>query len=92
MIHLNTVKPIDKKILIKWAPKVKKIVTIEENVLTGGFGSGVLETLNTFSPKDTYKIERIGLGDKFIDKYGTQEELFKLNKLTKENIIQRLLK
>ncbi len=92
VIHLNTVKPIDKKILMQWVPKVKKVLTIEENVLPGGFGSAVLETLNTFSPNNSNKILRIGLDDKFIDKYGTQEELFKANKLTEDNIINKLLK
>ena len=77
---------------MQWVPKVKKVLTIEENVLSGGFGSAVLETLNTFSPKNSNKILRIGLDDKFIDKYGTQEELFKANKLTEDNIINKLLK
>ena len=92
VLHFNTIKPIDYKNLIKYTKKVKRIVTIEENVLSGGFGSLILETLNFHSPKDTSKVKKIGLTDKFIDKYGTQEELFKKNNLTANNIVKKLLK
>ena len=81
----------DNKTLIKYAKKVKKIVTIEENVLSGGFGSLILEVLNEFSPQDTYKIRKIGLKDKFIENYGTQDDLFKINNLTVNQIIKKLI-
>ena len=77
---------------MQWIPKVKKVITIEENVLAGGFGSAVLETINTISPNNTNKIQRIGLDDNFINKYGSQEELFSITKLTEENIIKKLKK
>ena len=63
----------DKNMLLKWIPKVKKIVTVEENVLAGGFGSSILEFTSDNFPKNSSKISRIGLPDKFIEKYGTQE-------------------
>ena len=91
VIHFNTVKPLDNKTLIKYAKKVKKIVTIEENVLSGGFGSLILEVLNEFSPQDTYKIRKIGLKDKFIENYGTQDELFKIYNFTVNQIIKKLI-
>ena len=92
VLHFNTIKPIDHKNLTKYTKKVKRIVTIEYNVLAGGFGSLILETLNTYSPKDTSKVKKIGLSDKFIDKYGSQEELFRNNNLTADKIIKELLK
>ena len=92
VIHLHTVKPIDDKILKKWLPKVKKVVTIEENVLSGGFGSAILEITNKLFPKYSHKIKRIGLKDKFIDKYGTQDQLLKANNLTEKNIINNITK
>ena len=67
--------------------KVKKIVTVEENLLEGGFGSLILEVLNQHSPNDCKKVKRLGLKNKFIDKYGSQEELFKDNKLTEKEIV-----
>ena len=92
VIHFNTIKPFDDKILTKWSKKVKKIITIEENLLEGGFGSLILETLNLHSPLDTKKVFRLGLKNKFIEHYGSQEELLKLNKLTEKEIIKILNK
>ena len=91
MLHFNTIKPLDIKTLIKFSKKVKKIVTVEENLLEGGFGSLILEVLNQHSPNDCKKVKRLGLKNKFIDKYGSQEELFKDNKLTEKEIIKLII-
>ncbi len=70
------------------AERFNKIFTLEENTLTGGFGSSVIEY---FSDKN-YKndIVRIGLPDKFID-HGTQEELHHLLGIDPEGITQKVL-
>ena len=73
-------------------PKVKKIITVEEGLLAGGFGSSILEFCSDNFPNDTHKISRIGLKDSFVEKYGTQELLFKDNNLTKEYLIAEMLK
>ncbi len=91
VIHLGTVKPLDKKLLLEWIPKVKKIVTVEENVLAGGFGSSILEFVSDNFPENLNKIKRIGLKDKFINQYGSQDLLFKSNNLTKENLAKQLI-
>lgn len=92
VLHLNTVKPLDKNMLLKWIPKVKKIVTVEENVLAGGFGSSILEFTSDNFPKNSSKISRIGLPDKFIEKYGTQEELLNFYNLSVENLVNIMKK
>ena len=91
VLHFNTIKPLDIKTLIKFSKKVKKIVTVEENLLEGGFGSLILEVLNQHSPNDCKKVKRLGLKNKFIDKYGSQEELFKDNKLTEKEIVKLII-
>ena len=91
VLHLGTVKPLDKKLLLEWIPKVKKIVTVEENVLAGGFGSSILEFVSDNFPENLNKIKRIGLKDKFVDQYGSQDLLFKSNNLTKENLAKQLI-
>ena len=91
VLHLGTVKPLDKKLLLEWIPKVKKIVTVEENVLSGGFGSSILEFTSENLPNHVHKIKRIGLEDKFIEYYGNQDLLFKCNDLTKENLINKII-
>ena len=40
------VKPLDKSLIIKHAEKHHKIITLEDNVVAGGFGSAVLEIIN----------------------------------------------
>lgn len=53
-------KPIDEEIL-RLAKNIGKVVTIEDNVLDGGFGSGVLELLN--GTRSDVKVKRIGHTD-----------------------------
>ena len=60
----------------------KKIITVEENVEIGGFGSSILE----YSSKVTNKLKKanikiVGLEDRFVKKYGTQEELLDYNNI-----------
>ena len=92
VIHLGTVKPLDKEMLLKWIPKVKKILTVEENILAGGFGSSILEFTSENFPENTNKISRLGLKNSFIEKYGTQELLFKDNDLTIEKLMAEIIK
>lgn len=89
VIHFGTVKPLDQKILLKWIPKVKKVLTIEENFLDGGFGSSILEFVNDKLKSHSHKISRIGLKNKFIENYGTQDQLFQKQNLTSEYIIKK---
>ena len=75
IINMRFVKPLDKIRLDEVASRFSKIVTLEENSLTGGFGSGILEY---FSEKNYKKdILRIGLPDHFVD-HGTQPELHRI--------------
>tara|TARA_A100001015_G_scaffold180978_1_gene201441 strand:+ start:374 stop:1300 length:927 start_codon:yes stop_codon:yes gene_type:complete len=92
VLHLNTIKPLDKGILLKLVSKVKKIVTVEENILAGGFGSSILELVSDYCPENLHKISRIGLEDKFVDKYGTQDQLLKYNNLSKTNLLKIMMK
>ncbi len=92
VLHLPTVKPLDKEKLMKYMPKVKKIITVEENVLYGGFGSSILEFCNTFLKNEIVKIERVGLKDEFVDDYGDQESLLKKYKITEDDLYSKVLK
>ena len=87
VINMRFIKPLDENILDEISQKFPKIITLEENALTGGFGSGVLEY---FSQKN-YKndILRIGLPDHFIE-HGTQAELHKMLKIDPEGIAEKV--
>jgi len=70
VINARFVKPLDEDLLLKWARKTGRVITIEENVLQGGFGSAVLEMFQEqgFIPRSFI---RLGLPDAFIP-HGTQ--------------------
>ena len=79
---------LDKKILKHWLPKVEKVITVEENILEGGFGSSILEFVNIYLKNTKIEIKRIGLPNKFVDKYGSQDELHNYYKLNSKNIVK----
>ena len=65
VINARFVKPLDEDLILSWAKRTGRVVTIEENALLGGFGSAVLELL---SEKEVFvPTKRIGLPDKFIE-------------------------
>ncbi len=91
VIHFSTIKPLDKVLLKKVVLNSKKIMSVEENVLEGGFGSSILE----FSSKLRIKknnIDIFGLNNKFLKKYGTQQDLLKDNNLTGEYLSKKMYK
>jgi len=65
VINMRFIKPLDEN-LIKQAAECGKIVTVEENVLAGGFGSAVLEVLEKNNITNV-KVKRLGIPDKFIE-------------------------
>ncbi len=67
-------KPLDEELLHKIFKKFKKIITVEDGCLMGGFGSAVLEFMadNNYSAK----IVRLGIPDKIIE-HGEQPQLYK---------------
>jgi 1-deoxy-D-xylulose-5-phosphate synthase len=73
VVNSRFVKPLDVDLMIKLATKIPHVITVEENVLTGGFGSAVLEAIND-AQIEPCRIKRVGLPDKFIE-HGPQKTL-----------------
>jgi 1-deoxy-D-xylulose-5-phosphate synthase len=73
VVNCRFVKPLDARLILKLCAEFDYILTIEENVLNGGFGSAVLELLgdNDIHPR---RIKRLGLPDRFVEQ-GTQSTL-----------------
>jgi len=71
---LRFIKPIDKDVVLQEAVKASAILTVEENVLAGGFGSCVLEQIMDGNRICTIPFHRLGIDDKFVG-HGTQPEL-----------------
>jgi 1-deoxy-D-xylulose-5-phosphate synthase len=70
---MRFVKPIDETMLHEVFSKFKKVITVEDGCLMGGFGSAVLEFM--VDQKYAAEIIRLGIPDEYIH-HGTQEELW----------------
>ena len=76
MINARFVKPLDRELIVRTVSRVPRIITVEDNVLAGGFGSAVIELLAD-EKLSGVQIKRLGVPDRFIPQ-GTQEELTRL--------------
>ncbi len=73
VVNARFVKPLDKRLIVSLAEKIPLIITVEEHVRQGGFGSAVLECLNDAFVNDVTVI-RMGIGDTFVE-HGPQKVL-----------------
>jgi len=72
LVDMRFVKPLDTELITELANKHKVLVTVEDNVIAGGAGSGVNEFI--LGQGISVKVLNIGLPDQFI-KHGTQAEI-----------------
>ncbi len=82
------IKPLDKA-MIKEAASTGKIITVEENILDGGFGSAILEELEKMQIFGV-KVKRIGIEG--LVEHGEPDVLLKEHKLNAENVYRGALK
>jgi 1-deoxy-D-xylulose-5-phosphate synthase len=66
VVNARWAKPLDEEMILRLAKGTKHVVTIEDHVVAGGFGSGVLELLERRDIHDV-KLRVIGLPDKFVE-------------------------
>ena len=86
VVNMRFIKPIDAQLLHQLIAKgIKKFITVEENVLAGGFGSAVMEAMEGTQ----IMIHRIGIGDHFVE-HGTQDILRQNEGLSAEKIAERV--
>jgi 1-deoxy-D-xylulose-5-phosphate synthase len=80
---MRFIKPLDEKILHEVGKKFDKVITIEDGVIQGGFGSAVLE----FFADNGYRVQtkRLGIPDTFVE-HGTPDELYSMLGLDTEGI------
>jgi len=84
VVNSRFLKPLDGDLIVNWAKRIGKVLTVEENVLQGGFGSAVLEL---FQEKNlfTVQVKRLGIPDSFIE-HGPQSLLRKKYGIDKDAI------
>ncbi|MCX7698903.1 MAG: 1-deoxy-D-xylulose-5-phosphate synthase [Candidatus Goldbacteria bacterium] len=88
IIDVRFLKPIDEKTIIKSIKKTKKVITIEEGVIHGGFGETILRIISENNLKNI-KVKQLGIPDKFIE-HGTVEECREEAGLTENNFLKHI--
>jgi len=84
VVNCRFAKPLDEDLIISFAKKTGKVMTVEENALDGGFGSAVLELLEK-NGLSGCSVKRIGVPDEFVE-HGSQKELRRLYCLDADGI------
>jgi len=88
IINPRFLKPLDKAMLESLKERKIPIVTMEENILKGGFGSAILEELSDMGASN--RLLRLGLPDEFIT-HGTRKELLHLEGLLPDQICAQII-
>lgn len=88
VINARFIKPFDEKLLHELFAANMPILTIEEAVLQGGFGSAVLEYAHEHGFHHS-EIDRMGIPDKFIE-HGSVNELLEEIGMTVDDVVERM--
>lgn len=88
LINVRFVKPIDEELLMTVQKEHRLVVTMEENVRSGGFGDHVLEYYNDIG--SVVKILNIALPDDYIE-HGNVEVLRKETGIDEESVLKQII-
>ncbi len=88
LLNARFVKPLDQGAILGAVRRTGKLITLEENVVAGGFGSAVIElcTAHGLSPQAVL----MGLPDRFIE-HGSREHLLNRVGLTADNVVVKAI-
>jgi len=88
VINARFVKPLDEKLILEWAARCGRLLTVEENTLVGGFDSAVLELLSKRGL--VLPVRRLGIDDRFVEQ-GPRSLVLSLYGLDAEGIFREAL-
>lgn len=88
VVNARFVKPLDRELLLRHAGKARLIVTLEDHVATGGFGTAVLEALSDAGL--SVPLERLGWPDAFIGHGSSQAALREAHGLSPASMLARV--
>ena len=88
VVNCRFIKPLDEKLLNDMVQNHKYFVTIEEGIISGGFGSSILEYFTEHNINKMIKI--IGIRDEFTT-HGSRKELLKISGLDVDNIEKTIM-
>jgi transketolase len=89
VVDLFRIKPLNTKLLLELTSKAKKIVTLEENSITGGIGTAVAEVLSDsakFIP-----LKRIAIPDRHCFDTGKRDALHALCSIDNDSVVKSIL-
>ncbi len=74
VINPRFIKPLDHDLILEWAEKTGRVITVEDGARMGGFGSAILELLAS-GHSSQIKVTTLGYGDRYME-HATQEILW----------------
>ncbi len=85
VVNMRFIKPLDRELLYDVFTRFKKVITIEDNTIVGGFGSAISE----FAVQNNFKNDILihGIPDRFIE-HGKPEELYEELKMDAKGIAE----
>lgn len=84
VFNARSIKPLDKQMLNYITNNYDTIITVEDNLLQGGFGSAVLEHINRYSDYNG-QIINLGYDDVYVE-HGSKEYIYNLHSLDSKSI------
>ena len=88
VVNARFVRPLDSDLILPLAQKIKKVVTMEEGTIIGGFGSAIVELLND---NDIHiPVLRLGIPDVLVD-HASPDQSKKTLGLTSEQMSEKIL-
>lgn len=74
VVNARFIKPLDSELILDLAQQIGKVITVEDGVLMGGFGSAVLETIANAGITDV-RVSTLGVQDRFVE-HGDVDTLY----------------
>lgn len=89
IINARFTKPIDKDTLEQIAPDINHIITLEDHVVSGGFGEKLLYTLKENNQFNHIRVHTLGYPDEFIE-HGSTESIYQQYGLDEKSIANKV--
>ncbi len=86
VVNARFLKPLDEDLICSLSSDAKRVITVEENVLQGGFGSAVLELFEARGVNGI-RVKRLGIPDQFVE-HGSQDSLRKKYGIDSQGILR----
>lgn len=89
VVHFHSVKPLDSESVLKALAQSRIVISVEEHLINGGFGSAVAEIVAENAWRFPVLFKRLGLPDAFVERYGSQEDLLRHYRLDGKGIAEQ---